>query len=166
MWRTRLNILRCLGRKYYVLRQGLRTLLPWILFFLTYLYYSNLKLLFQKFATFFQMNGNQRYWPEVITNRSPEKRLHVGVQQNKKAFTDDRSRANPRILVDLETSMFKIFVLLHVSHQNKTTLNLDFRVLYSELSLLSRFSCTILQSVTAPNILEWSKFQTQLRNTI
>jgi hypothetical protein len=68
--------------------------------------------------------------------------------------------------VDLETSMFKIFVLLHVSHQNKTTLNLDFRVLYSELSLLSRFSCTILQSVTAPNILEWSKFQTQLRNTI
>jgi len=27
----------------------------------------------------------------------------------------------------LETSMFKIYVLLHVSYQNKTTLNLDFR---------------------------------------
>jgi hypothetical protein len=65
--------------------------------------------------------------PYVITDRSPEDRLYVDAQQNKKPFTDDRSRANPRILVALETSMFQIFALLHVSYQNKTTLNLDFR---------------------------------------
>jgi len=67
------------------------------------------------------------FWPYVITDRSPDEWLYLGAQQNKKAFTDDRSRENPRILVALDTLMIKIFVLLHVSWQNKTTLNLDFR---------------------------------------
>jgi hypothetical protein len=68
------------------------------------------------------------FWPDVITDRSPDEWLYLGAQQNEKVFTDDRSRENPRILVaSLEIFMFKIFVLLHVSWQNRTTLNIDFR---------------------------------------
>lgn len=141
--------MRCFGRKYYVYRQGLRTLLPSILLFSTWLLYINLILLFRKFATvfFFQMNGNQKFWPYVIMDHSSEERLYLGTQQNKKTFTDDRSRANPRILVALETSMFKIFVLLYVSYQNKT-INLDFQF----FALRIKFTSSIwLQYLTIRN---------------
>jgi len=80
-------------------------------------------------------------------DRGSEERLYLGTQQNKKTFTDDRSRANPRILVALETSMFKIFVLLYVSYQNKT-INLDFQF----FALRIKFTSSIwLQYLTIRN---------------